>query len=139
MSALINNINNKRFRHLDVVTDNAYEIELNKQVVKYSLPFHIGSSPTSTQSSACYSSITTLSTGTAYQTSEETQVVSIYSTVVVFLKPNDCFVTFHIGGQADADANYGVLKDAVDEKGHICLKYTDPVRVRSQCNCPLTR
>ena len=27
-------INNKRFRQLDVVTDNAYEIELNKQVVK---------------------------------------------------------------------------------------------------------
>ena len=29
-------INNKRFRQLDVVTDDAYEIELNKQVVKYS-------------------------------------------------------------------------------------------------------
>ena len=35
-------INNKRFRQLDVVTDNAYEIELNKQVVKYTLPLHIG-------------------------------------------------------------------------------------------------
>ena len=35
-------INNKRFRHLDVVTDDAYEIELNKQVVKYTLPLHIG-------------------------------------------------------------------------------------------------
>ena len=35
-------INNKRFRQLDVVTDDAYEIELNKQVVKYTLPLHIG-------------------------------------------------------------------------------------------------
>ena len=35
-------INNKRFRQLDVVADDAYEIELNKQVVKFTLPFHIG-------------------------------------------------------------------------------------------------
>ena len=35
-------INNKRFRQLDVVTDDAYEIELNMQVVKYTLPLHIG-------------------------------------------------------------------------------------------------
>ena len=35
-------INNKRFRQLDVVTDDAYEIELNKQVMKYTLPLHIG-------------------------------------------------------------------------------------------------
>ena len=35
-------INNKRFRQLDVVTDDAYEIELNKQVVKYTFPLHIG-------------------------------------------------------------------------------------------------
>ena len=35
-------INNKWFRQLDVVTDDAYEIELNKQVVKYTLPLHIG-------------------------------------------------------------------------------------------------
>ena len=56
-------INNKRFRQLDVVTGDAYEIELNKQVVN----FHSTSvsSSTSTPSSACYSSITTLSTGTS--------------------------------------------------------------------------
>ena len=35
-------INNKRFRQLDVVTDDAYEIEMNKTVVKYILPLHIG-------------------------------------------------------------------------------------------------
>ena len=35
-------INSKRFRQLDVVTDDAYEIELNRQVVKYTLPLHIG-------------------------------------------------------------------------------------------------
>ena len=35
-------INNKRFRQLDVVTEDAYEIEMNKSVVKYTLPFHIG-------------------------------------------------------------------------------------------------
>ena len=31
-------INNKRFRQLDVVTDDAYEIEMNKSVVKYTQP-----------------------------------------------------------------------------------------------------
>ena len=35
-------INNKRFRQLAVVTDDAYEIEMNKSVVKYTLPLHIG-------------------------------------------------------------------------------------------------
>ena len=35
-------INNKRFRQLDVVTDDAYEIEMNKSVVKYTMPLHIG-------------------------------------------------------------------------------------------------
>ena len=35
-------INNKRFRQLDVVTDNAYEVEMSKRVVKYILPLHIG-------------------------------------------------------------------------------------------------
>ena len=44
-----------------------------------------------------------------------------------FSNPNDGFVTFHIGGQVDANATYGVLQDAVDEKCHICHKYTDPV------------
>ena len=34
-------INNKRFRQLDVVTEDAYEIEMNKNVVKYTLPLHI--------------------------------------------------------------------------------------------------
>ena len=56
---------------------------------------------------------------------------------MVFLQPNDGFGTFHVGGHVDADAIYGVLQDAVDEKGHICHKYTDPVRVRSLSNCPL--
>ena len=36
-------INNKRFRQMDVVTEDAYEIEMNKSVVKYTLPLHIGS------------------------------------------------------------------------------------------------
>ena len=35
-------INNKRFRQLDVVTEDAYEIEMGKSVVKYTLPLHIG-------------------------------------------------------------------------------------------------
>ena len=35
-------INNKRFRQLDVVTEDAHEIEMNKSVVKYTLPLHIG-------------------------------------------------------------------------------------------------
>ena len=35
-------INNKRFRQLDVVTENAYEIETRKNTVKYELPLHIG-------------------------------------------------------------------------------------------------
>ena len=35
-------INNKRFRQLDVATEDAYEIEMNKSVVKYTLLLHIG-------------------------------------------------------------------------------------------------
>ena len=35
-------INNKRFRQLDAVTDNAYEITSNKSRVTYDLPLHIG-------------------------------------------------------------------------------------------------
>ena len=35
-------INNKRFRQLDVVTDNAYEITSNKSRLMYDLPLHIG-------------------------------------------------------------------------------------------------
>ena len=35
-------INNTRFRHLEVVTDDAYEVEMGKRVVKYTLPLHIG-------------------------------------------------------------------------------------------------
>ena len=35
-------INNKRYRQLDIVTDNAYEVEMSKGVVKYTLPLHIG-------------------------------------------------------------------------------------------------
>ena len=33
-------INDKRFRQLEVVTDNAYEVEMSKRVVKYTLPLH---------------------------------------------------------------------------------------------------
>ena len=35
-------INNKLFRQLEVVTDSAYEIEMSKGVVTYTLPLHIG-------------------------------------------------------------------------------------------------
>ena len=35
-------INNRRFHQLDVVVDNAYEVEMEKKVIKYSLPHHIG-------------------------------------------------------------------------------------------------
>ncbi len=35
-------INNKRFPQLVVVTDDAYEIEMNKSFVKYTLSLHIG-------------------------------------------------------------------------------------------------
>ena len=35
-------INNKRFRQPDVVTDDACKIEMNKSVVKYTLPLHTG-------------------------------------------------------------------------------------------------
>ena len=35
-------IDKKRFRQLDVVTEDAYETEMKKSVVKYTLPLHIG-------------------------------------------------------------------------------------------------
>ena len=35
-------INNRRFRQLDVVVDNAYEIGMNKKTVTYALPLHVG-------------------------------------------------------------------------------------------------
>ena len=49
-------INNKRFRQLEVVTDNAYEIEMSKGVVTYKLP------SISMRNSACCSSTTISST-----------------------------------------------------------------------------
>ena len=58
-------INNKRFRQLDVVTDDAYEIEMNKRVVNTPFPSTSVSSSTSTPNSACCNSIMTLSTGTS--------------------------------------------------------------------------
>ena len=35
-------INDKRFRQLEIVVDDAYEIEMNKKTVKYTLPVHVG-------------------------------------------------------------------------------------------------
>ena len=35
-------INNNRFRQLDVITEDTYEVALNKSVVRYNLPLHIG-------------------------------------------------------------------------------------------------
>ena len=35
-------INSKRFRQLDVVTEDAYEIDMNKSFVKYTHPLHLG-------------------------------------------------------------------------------------------------
>ena len=35
-------VNDKRFRQLDIVVDDAYEIEMNKKTVKYTLPVHVG-------------------------------------------------------------------------------------------------
>ena len=35
-------INDRRFRQLDVVVDDAYEIEMNKKPVTYALPVHVG-------------------------------------------------------------------------------------------------
>ena len=35
-------VNDKRFRQLDIVVDDAYEIEINKKTVKYTLPVHVG-------------------------------------------------------------------------------------------------
>ena len=35
-------VNDKRFRQLDIVVDDAYEIEMNKKTVNYTLPVHVG-------------------------------------------------------------------------------------------------
>ena len=35
-------VNDKRFRQLNIVVDDAYEIEMNKKTVKYTLPVHVG-------------------------------------------------------------------------------------------------
>ena len=35
-------INNKRFRQINGITEDAYEIEMNKSLMKYTLPLHIG-------------------------------------------------------------------------------------------------
>ena len=35
-------VNNRRFRQLDVVVDDAYEIEMSKRTVTYALPIHVG-------------------------------------------------------------------------------------------------
>ena len=35
-------VNDKRFRQLDIVVDDAYEIEMSKKIVKYTLPVHVG-------------------------------------------------------------------------------------------------
>ena len=35
-------VNDKRFRQLDIVVDDANEIEMNKKIVKYTLPVHVG-------------------------------------------------------------------------------------------------
>ena len=35
-------VNDRRFRQLDVVVDDAYEIDMNKKTVTYALPVHVG-------------------------------------------------------------------------------------------------
>ena len=35
-------VNNRRFRQLDVVVDDAYDIEMSKRTVTYALPIHVG-------------------------------------------------------------------------------------------------
>ena len=35
-------VNDSRFRQLDIVVDDVYEIEMNKKTVKYALPVHVG-------------------------------------------------------------------------------------------------
>ena len=35
-------VNDKRFRQLDIVVDDAYEIEMSKKTIKYTLPVHVG-------------------------------------------------------------------------------------------------
>ena len=35
-------VNDSRFRQLDIVVDDAYEIEMNKKTVTYALPVHVG-------------------------------------------------------------------------------------------------
>ena len=34
--------NDRRFRQLDIVVDDVYEIEMNKKTVTYALPVHVG-------------------------------------------------------------------------------------------------
>ena len=34
-------VNDRRFRQLDVVVDDAYEVEMNKNTVTYTLPVHV--------------------------------------------------------------------------------------------------
>ena len=55
--------NDRRFRQLDDVVDDAYDIEMNKKTVT-PCPYTWDSSFCSTPRCACCSSITTLSTGT---------------------------------------------------------------------------
>ena len=56
-------VNDRRFRQLDVVVDDAYTIAMKKETVM-PCPYMWGSSFCSTPRCACSSSITTLSTGT---------------------------------------------------------------------------
>ena len=58
-------VNDRRFRQLDVVVDDAYEIAMNKKTVTYALgrPYTWGSTFCSTPRCAYCSYITTLSTG----------------------------------------------------------------------------
>ena len=52
-------INNKRFRQLDVVAEDAYEVTSNKARLTYDLPLHIGFFATSMPNYACWNSTTT--------------------------------------------------------------------------------
>ena len=70
-------------------------------------------------------------------TAEQTEIIDVWSAMVVFLQSNDGFVTFHIGGQVDAEATYGVLQDAIDEYCRIRYKFDHPVRVWSLTQSPL--
>ena len=57
-------VNDRRFRQLDVVVDNAHDIEMNKKTVTYTLPVHVGFFVLQYAKMRCCSSITTLSIGT---------------------------------------------------------------------------